>query len=581
MVLVVVISLLSWNHLSGRPGATADTTCAGPPLAVSVAADPAVADALHGLASRWTATGPRVGNSCVQLDVKAIQPGAVLVGLTGSWDTTTLGDRPAAWVPDSMVWVNRLTARDSALISGVPQSIATSPVVLAMTEQAGATIRRGNTLMWGDLPDAGNDPRAWAGYQQPSWGAMRVALPDPATNSASALALQSVVASADIQDGGAVPVTTTLLNTPEAQRRITALADAAPTGVPTTTRDAMIALAGGPGGTGATAAGAKAGRGDLPYSGVPVLEIDLLRRNLGLDGAPKPGAVLVETVLGGSTPVADFPLITLGGLPAVPAQAEAVRQFATFLATDQAQHDLARSGLRELTTNERPTNAPGIRWTPTQGDLTTADPATTQQIAATWASRSGGGEVATMVLDTSPSMDATFSGQSTLNRATAALDGQIGRFGVSSMGLWRAGTSDGAQYRELVATAPVSQSGGFLHAALTAVRIGPESTVYPAVLAAYRSAGQHRQAGRLNRVVLITEGSADSATAGDGLRTQLGMLYDPARPVRLDALLVGGSADDRSALQRAAAVTGGTLSQVMPGADLEAALGELLSDQAT
>ncbi|MBF6371302.1 hypothetical protein IU469_37260, partial [Nocardia puris] len=84
---------------------------------------------------------------------------------------------------------------------------------------------------------------------------------------------------------------------------------------------------------------------------------------------------------------------------------------------------------------------------------------------------------------------------------------------------------------------------------------------YPTLLAAYRQAVQNHQAGRTNTVLLVTDGpDDDSAVTGPQLLADLAAAADPARPVRIDVIVVGGAGS--VSLHSAAERYGGTYTTV-------------------
>src|SRR5438445_5870956 len=136
----VVLLLLAWlgytwlgGVLEQRTTTEADSCSAGD-QAVHVVAAPSAAEAVQQAANAWNRQHPIVYDHCVHVEVQSIESQTTLAGLTKNWDEAKLGPKPQAWLPDSMFWVNRLTAQNAGLVGAPPQSIATSPVLLAMPE---------------------------------------------------------------------------------------------------------------------------------------------------------------------------------------------------------------------------------------------------------------------------------------------------------------------------------------------------------------------------------------------------------------------------------------------------------------
>jgi hypothetical protein len=562
LVVLVLLGWLAWTWLGGvleRRAAAEANGCTAGDVVLRIAVTPSIAQPVRDAAQRWTDTSPVVDDSCVRLQVQSVDSQTVLTGLTAKWDTGKLGDPPAAWLPDSSLWANRLTAQNNAVVSTAPQSIATSPVVLA-TQQPGAdALASGNLVQWTDLPTLTSAANGWAGYGKPEWGKFRLAVPDPATNPASALAIQSALAGATAQ--GAGPVTTDMLAQQGVENLITKLANSRASGAPADTLDALDGLA------------KAADIGTASYSAVPVTEVDLYRRNLGKDGAPKPDRPLYEVAMGGASPAADFPFVTLSGSWVSQTQNKAAQQFRDFVRQPAQQKLFAKAGLRVAATAEHPTDAVGMRWPALTQNLVPADATTTQDISASWTAAAVGNEVLSVLVDTSPAM-----GQAGVDEVRGALSGEVNRAVSGSMGLWAyAAALDGDKpYRQLVPVVRIDQSIDQLHTGIGKLAPATGSQLYASLLAVYQSVLANYQDGKHNRVVVVVAGRNDGGTTFDQLRTQLGQLKDAKKPVPVNIIAVGQNID-RDQLAAIAQDTGGSLSSVQNAGGVDAALAQLLS----
>jgi hypothetical protein len=562
LVVLVLLGWLAWTWLGGvleRRAAAEANGCTAGDVVLRIAVTPSIAQPVRDAAQRWTDTSPVVDDSCVRLQVQSVDSQTVLTGLTAKWDTGKLGDPPAAWLPDSSLWANRLTAQNNAVVSTAPQSIATSPVVLA-TQQPGAdALASGNLVQWTDLPTLTSAANGWAGYGKPEWGKFRLAVPDPATNPASALAIQSALAGATAQ--GAGPVTTDMLAQQGVKDLITKLANSRASGAPADTLDALDGLA------------KAADIGTASYSAVPVTEVDLYRRNLGKDGAPKPDRPLYEVAMGGASPAADFPFVTLSGSWVSQTQNKAAQQFRDFVRQPAQQKLFAKAGLRVAATAEHPTDAVGMRWPALTQNLVPADATTTQDISASWTAAAVGNEVLSVLVDTSPAM-----GQAGVDEVRGALSGEVNRAVSGSMGLWAyAAALDGDKpYRQLVPVVRIDQSIDQLHTGIGKLAPATGSQLYASLLAVYQSVLANYQDGKHNRVVVVVAGRNDGGTTFDQLRTQLGQLKDAKKPVPVNIIAVGQNID-RDQLAAIAQDTGGSLSSVQNAGGVDAALAQLLS----
>jgi hypothetical protein len=187
-----------------------------------------------------------------------------------------------------------------------------------------------------------------------------------------------------------------------------------------------------------------------------------------------------------------------------------------------------------------------------------------------------------VVVDSSGSMAAPLPGSTTTKSglARSALGEVIRSIAPDSdMGLWTFTASQGQDYRVLVPLGPADGTVGgtsrreALLAALPKVAPVPfgGTGLYDTTLAAFRAASKQFAFGRLNAVLIITDGhNEDQGSISE--TTLLGDLrreFDGIRPVRIIAVAYGEDADV-AALRRIADVTGGatyvapTATQVAP-----------------
>lgn len=546
VVFVVLIGLgwlvLSWagGVLDRRSQALAQNCSEGDSV-LRVAATPSVAESVAEVARAYSKTRPVVYDHCIAIEVTSADSSAVLEGLTTNWDENKLGKRPHAWLPDSTLWANRLSALNAKLVGAAPKSVGTSPVLLAAPEAAAPVLK---DFRWTDMPEVTD----WSKFGQ-SWGRFSVAMPDPATNTASALAIQSALA------GGKGPVTPETLGSDAAKASLTKLAAAVPPEVPPTTRDALARL-----GDSATVNAAG-------FSVTPVSEVDLFKYNTGKEAPSKP---LVGVLPAGPAPVADFPYVALGGSVVGETEQRAAQAFREFMTEPAQQIILARGGLRVESTQDRPSPSPGVSWAPVTENLVAADATTTQQISSAWASADRGGQVVTVLADVSTSM------KPRLDKVKAALRGQIDRSVSGSFGLWEfARDLDGSKpYKQLVGTGPVTEKREALRKAVDNLKTTEGSQLYSALAACYEAAHDGFVAGRVNRVVVITDGSSDGGIDLAALKSQL-----HGTDLAISFIAIGGDVD-KAALTDIAQTTGGSVSVVENVDGIDAALGQALSTKA-
>ena len=567
LVVLLVLGWLGWSWVGGlverRAAAQAGDCNEGESL-LRIASTPSAAEAVKQVAEAWSRTRPVVYDHCIQIEVQSIDSEVVLQGLAQGWDTARIGERPHAWVPDSTLWANRLSAQNAALLGGVPESIGTSPVLLALHQEPAQAVQAGSGFRWTDLPDLAAAADGWGRYGRPEWGRFTVAMPDPATSTATAMAVQSALAGASPEGKG--PVTVEMLALEPVKNTMSRLSSSKPEQTPVSTWEALKLLSDN---TAVNAAG---------FSAVPVFEVDLYRHNTGKDGGTAPAQPLYGVAAGGPTPIADFPFVPLAGDWVDEAQVRAAQAFREFLREADQQKILAAAGLRVEATTERPRPSPGIRWAAVTDTLTPADANTTQQISAAWATADGG-QVVTVLVDTSKSMEEPGGeGRSRMDWVKQALSGQVNRSVSGSLGLWEFShqLKGDKPYRQLVPTGPVAAQRQALLDGVAKLEPRSATQLYTSVLALYERVLADHQDGKRNRIVVLTDGVNDGGLTFQELTSRLASLKQPGKDIAISVIALGPD-PERAPLSELARSTGGTLSVVQDGRGVDAALGQLLS----
>jgi Ca-activated chloride channel family protein len=567
-VALIGLGVAGWawvnNTLEERAAAQTEACPEGDAI-LHVAVAPSAAGAVGQAAKRWNQQNHQntvVYDHCVRVEVAALDSNRVFAGLSGDWDEATLGARPQAWLPESTFWVNRLAAADNALVGSASESVATSPVVLAVPQEAVKPLTNGQSFLYGDLASLASPPDGWARYGKPEWGKFSVAMPDPASNAASVLAIQCAIAGASPQRAG--PVTVETLTLPAVQQNLTQLAAARPADVPATTIDALIAL---------SQVGKVQG---APFSAVPVTEVDLYRRNLGMDGKPQVGNPLYEVAARGPSPAADFPFVALSGDQA---QVRAGLKFREFLKETEQQQAFNRAGLRAAGGVAYPHDAPGIRWDSATTSLVPADATTTQQISATWTNAADGGQVVTVLVDVSRSMlNNGGDGKSRIGWIKQALHGMADRMAAGSLGIWEFSRrlEGDRPYKRLVPTNPVADQRPALHTGIDALTPATGTHLYTSLEAVYQAAINAYTEGKRNRVVVITDGPNDGGLSYSQIRERLREMGQAHVRLPISFIAIGPDPQRREITELARS-TGGTVSALTDAKGVDGALGQLLS----
>lgn len=567
LVVLVAIGWFGWSWVGGvleRRAAAEAGDCSEGEASLRIASTPSAADAVRDVAKAWSAQRPVVYDHCIRVEVQSIDSEVVLEGLTTAWDESKLGTRPHAWITDSTLWANRLGAQNHALLGARPQSIAVSPVLLALPEAGAQAMQSAASFRWTDLPQLTAAAGGWDRFGNADWGPFKVAMPDPTTNAATAMVIQSALAGASPDGKG--PVTLDMLTLDPVKTTMANLVAAKPAQTPGSTWEALGLLADKPT---VNAAG---------FSAVPVFEVDLYRHNTGKDGGAPPLRPLFGVAAGGPSPVADFPFVPLAGDWVNEAQVRAAQEFREFLTQPEQQKILATSGLRVPSTTDRPKPSPGVRWATMTDKLSPADSNTTQQISAAWATADNG-QVVTLLVDSSKSMEEPGGdGRSRMDWLRDALSGQVNRSLSGSLGLWEFSRSlEGDRpYRQLVPTGPVAQQKQALLGGISGLKPVSATQLYTSLAALYQNAMDNYQDGKRNRIVVLTDGPNDGGLTYQQLKAELDRLGNPDRQVTISIIAIG-SEPERQPLSEIAQKTGGTLSVVEDGRGIDAALGQLLS----
>ncbi|MBF6418649.1 VWA domain-containing protein [Nocardia farcinica] len=518
-VLLLVAAVFAWFQFRDRAAerdSAAAADCVEGSATVSVTVDPGIEAPVRAIAEKYNATDPQVRDHCVTVTVTA-QPSAAVVEAFragGPWNST-LGPQPALWIPDSSRSVEAM--RVPGLVAGEPSPIAATPVALAVPEPLRAALAQAN-VAWADLPRLQQGSLDELGLS--GWGGLRLALPE----GDAALAVATSVAAAV---AGEEPLTESGAASGQAVAAVSGLAVGAPDAGDTA---AALAAAGG---------------GNAPVHAVAATEQQI---------AAHPQLAAFRPA--GTTPVADHPAALLSGPWVDQTQNLAAGMFVDYLRHPDQAAFFTTAG---FTATPAPTGAG-------------ADRAALETVRATLANPVLGVH-ATVLVDVSASMATTEGSTTRLANTLGALRSTMTVMPPDfGLGVWTFGKNlDGNRPYEVQAPTGLLTDAqrAAVDQALSSVRATDTrpDQAYPTLLAAYRQAVQNHQAGRTNTVLLVTDGpDDDSAVTGPQLLADLAAAADPARPVRIDVIVVGGAGTDT--LQTAAERTGGTYTTVPTSNDL-------------
>ncbi|WP_410674930.1 substrate-binding domain-containing protein [Amycolatopsis sp. cmx-4-68] len=476
---LLVVALLAWagvDYLRDRLAAGGcDTT-----TPVHLTAAPDIAPVLTTLAR----SVPEPDCYTVEVDASASTATATALEANGA-------NGPDVWVPESSTWL--LQARDGGAWN-LPESgqpVASSPVVLALTDDVAKRAGwPGKSPSWSDvlagspvgLPDPGRDPAGIAaliGLQQLTKDA-----PDPAAAFTEEI------------------------------RKVSAVKQ--------------------------------------PFTASPASEQSVLARKL------------VAAYPAAGVPSFDYPYVVLPR--ASEASRSAAERFLRLLLDQTATKAFADAGFR--TPAGQLLGEAGSRSTRTNAAPRPAGPPTPDAmygVLQAWAGANLSARVQ-VLLDVSGSMAATVpgTGRSRMALTLEAATQGLGLFKTTTeIGLWLFSTKlDGDKdYKELLPMRPISQqlaAGGVATLQAVKPKAGGATGLYDSILAAYQNARQSWQLGRINVVVVLTDGrNEDPDSIGlPGLLAELGRLQDPRKPLPVIGIGIGPDID-ASELRQVSAATGG------------------------
>jgi len=526
MAIVVVIagSYYGYQQLS-------DSGCTGS-IKLNVAAATEIAPAVDQAANQWTTNGAAVNGTCVSVNVTAINPATMAaaiarehqVQLTGVGTAGASVVPPDVWIPDSSTWLLRLKSEASGFVPTDGTSVAKSPIVVAMPEPVAE-----QAFHWPDKKLGWKDLVA----QMTKSNTVRTGIVDPARD-ASGLAGLLALGQAAGND---------------------ATGQAAKVG-------ALRALA----------AGSSSLRDDLlqkfPHSAdandvasslsaAPLSEEDVVAYN-----AEKPPIRLAALYLDPTPPPLDYPYAVMPEVDLT--KAAAATGLREALQKAAFKDTLAAVGLRGPdgtvgTGFARPVGAP-IPSAPAVAPGTAAGGAAASGLDASVINQALGGWAAITlpgralaVFDVSGSMlePVPTAGGATRAKVTqAAASAGLALFDDKwAVGVWLFSTElDGKQaWKELVPISPLTSARTQLQASIA--QIVPKENggtgLYDTALAAYKNVQNGWQAGRVNSVLLFTDGqnsNKDGITRAS-LISQLKKLNDPKRPVRMIIIGIGNEVD--------------------------------------
>jgi hypothetical protein len=504
---LLVVVLVAWGSVAGLSSILRSSGC-DQPTTVRVAAAPAIAEAVAAVARTVKPS------DCYEVEVLS-RDSAGLADVLANPPAETL---PDAWVPESTFWLRRARSLGAFQAPETGTSVASSPVVLALTEPAAAQ------LGWPgrQIP--------WSALLAPTAHAVPVGIPDPATDPVGVSALMAIRA---IAGSGPADVAALRRVSPYAVARAADLYQRLPEAG--TTRNTLNAFI--------------------------TSEQALARYNTRSEAVTP----LVASYPDRGLPTLDFPYVVLPG--AAGAARTGATRFLAALVAAAAQPAFGAQGFRAPDGRV----LPGVLADAGARDQTVPavplpDDNALLELLNTWTGVHLSAQILGLV-DISGSMaDPLPGGTATKLSATirAAQEGVGLLLDTTQVGLWvfstqLDGNRDYRMIRPYTSLAGAGRAG--LIGALGQVRVKQNGNtgLYDSVLAAYQAARRGWTPGRINVLLIATDGKNDDPTGGlsrPQLLSALRKLQDPRRP--LPILFIGLSGGiDPAELRDIAGVTSG------------------------
>ncbi|MGW3441563.1 substrate-binding and VWA domain-containing protein [Streptomyces bacillaris] len=525
-------------------------SCEDSAVRLTLAASPDIAPAVREIAERTRADEVKSDGHCLDVEVVARDSSKVAEALAG-------GGPPGfqVWLPDSDLWLDRAEGLGTGVPVSPSDSIASSPVVVAMVPSAAGR------LGWPEKT------YSWAELVATAIGTEKIRLgaADPARSATGLLALTSIGGSSARQGGDSdtrvaetAKVLAERMSDSDAQVRET------------------VARSG---------SGAEEGN---PQRNQAVLISEQAAFTHNAEAADSGRLNLFHPEDG--TPLLDYPYTLVDEEELTITQSRAALRFMTLLNDKGARAVFARYGFRPADGSAEDAVAASAGARSPQPYATSAAEAPSakqlQEMLGMWTITVQSARLTTVV-DASGSMSTPVPGrgQSRMDVTKESLIQALTQFTPDDeIGLWEVATTlDGTKdYRKLMPTRRLGDpaQGGSTHreklsAAFAGLQPVPGGAtgLYDTVLASYEEARSTYVKGKFNALVILTDGSNqdDDGISRSALTSRLKELADPERPVPVIAIAVGPDAD-REEVAEIARITGGDGYEVSDPAEIQAVI---------
>jgi len=547
--------------------------CRAGSLRLQVAASPDQSDVLAQAAAEYGRQRATVDDRCVEVQVRGVESVEAANALVAGWDEVALGPRPDVWVPASSAWalqvqLKRQATKQPDVIPFERPKVATTPMVFAMPKpMAEALGWPQRPLGWTELLQAVQNPQGWKAFNQPSWGPFRLGKLDPNLSTPGLEALIGAVFAATGQ--GSDLSVETLAKQADQLRTLILGIERAP-GQDADTPATFLANL-----QQADQAGDTLGF----VSAVPLDEKSVFDYNRGSLGGledggqrPKPKVPLVAVYPKEGTLEADHPWVVLRAPWVDAAKRRAAAGFLDYIRSEPVQVRFQEAGFRSWGGRPGPALTEESGLLPDQPARVLAPPAPKVVAAAleSWnAARKRSNVLA--VYDVSGSMKEPVpgTGLTKIELVRKAVVLALPLFAPeTNLGSWVFSTNlEGRQdWHELVPIGPTNAKlpNGKTRREVLAGTIpllqatNGDTGLYDTTLAAFRAVKRSYAPGRLNIVVLLTDGINDDPDGGISKRELLSRLKADQGNQKVAIITIAfGANADVATLREISQATGG------------------------
>ncbi|MBW3647692.1 MAG: substrate-binding and VWA domain-containing protein [Actinobacteria bacterium] len=547
---VAVLAVRAAGTGEDSPPPTAQQDVPANCVALQLSASSEKAALLSQIAQGYAVDDGEADGKCARVLVTSKASGGATEALARGWDERIDGPRPDVWSPASGSWAGLLrqgtSGRDAPDLVGDGElaSIAQTPLVIAMPKPMAETLGWPDTpLGWADVLQLARDPAGWGRFNKP-YGAFKLGKTNP---NFSTSGLNATVGSYFAATGLSSDLQLTDLTKPavvDYVRRV----ESAVVHYGDTTLTFLSNLQ----------KADDVGQGLTYVSAVTVEEKSVWDYNQGnptgdpatLGDHAKPKIPLVSIYPKEGTLFSDNPYVVLQADWVDDAKRAVAADFLAYVQSEGPQALFADAAFRSFDgkPGERIVPADGMLPAEPRAVLSPPSPPVLAQVQDSWERDRKRAKVL-LVLDVSGSMGEQVGSQgaSKLDLAKKAAISAVDLLAPDDqVSLWVFSTEQdgGKPYRELVDFGPAAERNGPIKAQIADLVPSGGTGLYATTRAAARSLSETFDAGRINAVVVLTDGRnefpADNSI--DSLTRELSG-EDADRTVRVFPIAYGDDAD--------------------------------------